>query len=398
MGHRASKSRRRGRTDTPARRARARRKRRPRKDLATRANIERNQSKVKSSTQTLQVAQKPKVDTNMMRLQPDATPTVEGPDVSKANLRRVEEIKTVEKVGSTIAQITEPFAKIFSGITAGFNIALRGPTQGKIGTLIASTIGIKEEASAAQQVGIGSAILREVNSKTDRETREWITGIVAGGVVGGGALGGLASGISPSVVAGSTVAAIGSYPFAGFIKEEALQTLSFGVNTATKNEDWEGVNNALALTNEILNPSVERSIQDGVPYLNVLNALKDFYESARIKMAIDSKYATDMQFKIENGLTDADMRRKAQEEQTAMIEANQIRQIERQKEFRQWSIDAENNDMREDARFWAKRAEEERELARLDRIAIMEFWMEYRKLVWKMQDEQRPSKLNFGIV
>jgi hypothetical protein len=39
---------------------------------------------------------------------------------------------------------------------------------------------------------------------------------------------------------GVLISAIGSYPFAGFLKEEALQTLSFGVTSALRNNDVEG--------------------------------------------------------------------------------------------------------------------------------------------------------------
>lgn len=86
---------------------------------------------------------------------------------------------------------------------------------------------------------------------------------------------------------GTLVAAIGSYPFAGFIKEEALQTLGFAFNTAEKNDDLEGMQLAINETEEILNAAP--SILDKIPFANVLNQLKTFFEAARTKLNNDKR-------------------------------------------------------------------------------------------------------------
>ncbi len=83
------------------------------------------------------------------------------------------------------------------------------------------------------------------------------------------------------------LAIIGTYPFAGFIKEEALQTLSFATNTATKNKDPEGLAIAIAQQEEILNPTVWDKIIAAIPFANIVAQLKDFYLAARTKLEID---------------------------------------------------------------------------------------------------------------
>lgn len=83
------------------------------------------------------------------------------------------------------------------------------------------------------------------------------------------------------------IATIGTYPFAGFIKEEALQTLGFATNAAKKAGDLEGEQTALDETKEVLNPGLWSTILSKIPIVNVLNSLKDFYKAARTKVKID---------------------------------------------------------------------------------------------------------------
>lgn len=80
---------------------------------------------------------------------------------------------------------------------------------------------------------------------------------------------------------------LGTYPFAGFIKEEALQTNSFAFTTANKNNDIEGMEAAVKEQEEFLNAIP--TIADKIPYLNVVRRLNDFYEAAKTKLEIDKK-------------------------------------------------------------------------------------------------------------
>ena len=89
--------------------------------------------------------------------------------------------------------------------------------------------------------------------------------------------------------AGLAVGIIGSYPFAGFIKEESLQTLSFAVRSARDSGDFELEQRAIDEINDILNPSAWEKILASVPFLNVHTQLKDFYLAAATKNALDQE-------------------------------------------------------------------------------------------------------------
>lgn len=83
------------------------------------------------------------------------------------------------------------------------------------------------------------------------------------------------------------MSAIGSYPFAGFIKEEALQTLSFATKVALDNDDLEGAERATAEVDEILNAAP--SIIDKIPYANIVSNLKKFFDAAALKNENDKR-------------------------------------------------------------------------------------------------------------
>jgi len=95
--------------------------------------------------------------------------------------------------------------------------------------------------------------------------------------------------LSPGLIAGTLLTVIGTYPFAGFIKEEALQTISFAVRTAEQNEDVEGMETALLEELQILEPNLWNKILNSIPFANVLNQLKIFYDAAMTKLRIDVK-------------------------------------------------------------------------------------------------------------
>ena len=90
------------------------------------------------------------------------------------------------------------------------------------------------------------------------------------------------------------VSAIGSYPFAGFIKEEALQTTGFAAKQAMDDGDLEGAEQALMLQEEILDPDVANQVMNSIPYANVLNSVKQYYEAARVQNKNQRKRLNDL--------------------------------------------------------------------------------------------------------
>ena len=74
------------------------------------------------------------------------------------------------------------------------------------------------------------------------------------------------------------VGAIGSYPFAGFIKEEAVQTLNIAIFQAVRAGDEEGARRLIEEVDELIN--ARGSIVDKIPYANVLSNLNKFFDAA----------------------------------------------------------------------------------------------------------------------
>jgi hypothetical protein len=89
--------------------------------------------------------------------------------------------------------------------------------------------------------------------------------------------------------AGVVTGAIGTYPFSGFLKEEALQTLGLTTKTAIENGDVEGATRAFNEQAAILEPTVWKQIISKIPYANVVSSVNDFYKAAREKLIADRK-------------------------------------------------------------------------------------------------------------
>jgi len=88
--------------------------------------------------------------------------------------------------------------------------------------------------------------------------------------------------------AGLALTAIGTYPFAGFIKEEALQTSGFAFNTAKATDDVEGMQSAIDAQTELLNAAP--SIMAKIPFANVQKALKSYFDAAAVNLDNDIRY------------------------------------------------------------------------------------------------------------
>lgn len=91
---------------------------------------------------------------------------------------------------------------------------------------------------------------------------------------------GLFSSLGMSVAAaGGLLTIIGTYPFAGFLKEEALQDASQGFKFAFDAGDFEGAQEAVNLRAEILNPSIWRELINLIPFANVQASLRDYWKA-----------------------------------------------------------------------------------------------------------------------
>ena len=191
---------------------------------------------------------------------------------------------------------------------------------------------------------------------------------------------------------------IGSYPFAGFIKEESLQTLSLGVGAAIRNNDIEGAEAALQEQKELLDPSTWEKIIAGVPYANIVKSLNDFYEAATIKVSIDSKIVADLKEQIASGETDAEYYARIRQERTDRIAQEKQEDAEYYANIEQLRKEAKEEERTEDAKFWAQVLEEREGRESTKRKADEDYWNQYYKEVEKRKLNSAPSNLKFGLL
>ena len=166
------------------------------------------------------------------------------------------------------------------------------------------------------------------------------------------------------------LAIIGTYPFANFIKEEALQTLSFATNTATKNNDPEGLAIAIAQQEEILDVTVWEKIIAAIPFANIVKQLKDFFLAARTKLEIDK------------GTLERFTRETAEAEALALagfgsaFEQQTVEAAERRRELKLQQIqeDRESNDA-----YWAEIIARNEKRKADERAADEAYWAEIKQ-------------------
>lgn len=271
---------------------------------------------------------------------------------------------------------------IIGGVGVGGVTSTAVSQLSKIGTigLPVITAGVSRGFAGpgiAGAVAGGTAATIATNTATKAATASWLTSL---GFTG--------------AAAGLLLTSVGSYPFAGFIKEEALQTISFGLKVALENGDWEGAARAIALTEEILNPGMSDRIKAGIPFANILDQLDNFFEAARVKLAIDKKLFADLQTRE----TEDERWARIKKEEDDAMRAYKIWSLEQQKRFNDNEREARAQQRNEDAAFWAKESEKQRKLDEADRKAQADFWFEYRKRIAELSADSRPSRLNFGLL
>ena len=198
--------------------------------------------------------------------------------------------------------------------------------------------------------------------------------------------------------AGLLATAIGTYPFAGFIQEEAIQTLGFATKGAIENGDWDSALKATKQVDEILNPVSWNKFLEKVPYANVLSKLKMFYKAAALKNSIDKKIIVDLKEQEATGKTDSEMYVENQKQVELEERATTDYYNDERKLMIAYERAAEVTARNEDAEFWRKEREKTRAAEAADRQAIANFWLAYAKEKQKFKDDSRPSNLNFGLL
>jgi hypothetical protein len=275
------------------------------------------------------------------------------------------------------------FATGVTGIFKGVASAIASSTA-KTAVSEAGKVGvIKTIATTNLKTGVETVI--RTNTVTAKATASLLTKMV--GAVK-----------DPKFIVGGVMAVIGSYPFAGFIKEEALQTLGFGVKSALDNNDIEGAKSAIDLQKQILNPGLWDQIKSKIPFVNVIDNLNDFYKSAAIKLAIDEQVVSDLKTKIDNGETDTEMYARIQQERDAKKEQDRIADEEYYANIEALRKTNKEQERKADEEYWNKILADRDKRASEKQQQEADYWNEYYKTMAKYRDNSAPSNLKFGLL
>lgn len=194
------------------------------------------------------------------------------------------------------------------------------------------------------------------------------------------------------------VGAIGSYPFAGFIEEEALQTLSFGVRSAIANNDIEGAESALDMQEEILNPEMWDRIIAKIPYANVVAKLNRFKEAAALKVSIDREVINQMKIQKDTGETEAEKWARIEKERDEKRELQRQADEEYFAEIQRQNKKAKKEQREIDEAYWDKILADRKQREKEEREAEEKYWEEVRKESSRLREEMSPSNLDFGLI
>lgn len=324
--------------------------------------------------------------------QPKSSPVlIPTPQPEKTEIAETIKLENKEtKFASISEQMEKPIAKTLvatAGVLAGTLAVLTG-----VG-LVTGAFGLGTTAATTSTIG-GTVMYRTTTGAITGVTSQIATNSATAATTTS-----LLSKMgTTTAVAGTIMAVIGTYPFAGFIKEESLQTLSMAANSAMMKKDWDNADKALAAQEEILNPSVWDKIINAVPFVNVVTQLKDFYKSAKLKTEIDRELINQQRIQEQTGETDADMWARIREE-------NLVRQEEARKADEEYYAQiaenqklAKENQRAEDAKFWAKIAADKDAKMKANREAEEAYWAEVRKEWAKQKENSAPSNLKFGLL
>jgi hypothetical protein len=215
-----------------------------------------------------------------------------------------------------------------------------------------------------------------------------------------------------SKVAAGLVAAAGSMFLGLWGQAEAGEPLSIVMKdvgrTAQETGDWSLYAEAAEMRDEIVNLPVWQKIALYTPassFIGIPNKMKGVIAAAKVQDA----WAEGEQIRQETGMTDSQFWQnyqdnKFQDEQMLIHLHNQAR-IETEQEILRLRREAASvasadrlEETRRQIREWESFKRAQRKAEEADRIAQMEFWLEYRKLIIEMQDAQRPSNLKFGLL
>jgi len=206
-------------------------------------------------------------------------------------------------------------------------------------------------------------------------------------------------------LAGFTVAAaflikdgITTFGFSRFQINEGAQAIGMARHAAIEAGRQDLVDALDQLEQEIYNPQGWDKFAQDMPWLNTFNTAGIQAKANQFATNVYKKIAEDKAKQIEEGTTDEDVFRQGRQEREESEDRIVENRLAKQKIFNDNERQAEADGDEEAAKLWRREGELEREREAEDRQVIADFWLEYHKRKQEIDDNNRPSSLNFGLL
>ncbi len=197
-------------------------------------------------------------------------------------------------------------------------------------------------------------------------------------------------------VAGLADDIVGTYPFATFELAEATDKIGIAIFQASKAGDTELVLELEQFQREMLDFNAWEKVIAKIPYANVQQAALINIKAAKVSLAAQVKLAKDTLENPESSFLEQGRTSRREQVEQEQFLRNDFE--ERRKAMIEFEREAKRAARDEDAAFWRREKELSFEREREELEFQAEFWLKYRQLVAKINDESRPSKLNFGLL
>ena len=325
-------------------------------------------------------------------------------------------LKTRGGVQSELAKLTEAgLSKIMSkeaatksiGAVAGtaggaVKTSIAELTAGRLGKMVNVVGAARANALKETSWRVGKRVITPtgaaINSKTNRLINTHLAKFFS------------KTALAWAIVGTSYVASVGFGLWGYAEAPEGIQFIEdkFLIPEAMRTEDWSLVDEAEAAKEELSDLNIWQKVGLWTPLAPLVGGplkAKGIAEGAILR----AKYIADQKDKQATGQTEAEYWKQRDEDEQAQFEANELaitaRKILDNDNFNRARAAATKAERAEDkkfyeeqARFWAKERDKEREREAEEREVIAQFWLAYRKLAQEISDNNRPSNLNFGLL
>ena len=249
------------------------------------------------------------------------------------------------------------------------------------------------------------------------------TGIVVPGSVGNSAksvaltqklLTGLAQGLkNPVIIASAFLSIIGSYPFSGFLKEEALQQTDWGFKSASELGDVDLMQQAIDVQEGITDPNFIKRVLNIIPGVNIAAAVSEYVEGAKFKVKVNKAVLEDVKSGKSKDEIWTERRKEQTEEEKLRVDYFNEQSILREQESIQLremynvsKLANEKKALQETIAAWTQHQKNMLELEKQARVESAKFWLAYtaQKLALEEESAKRrfsgggTSTLTFGLL